>query len=491
MSMLRALAAVGGAAALGYQQGADEKRRREQQDEDRAWQTEQRARQRKDWAEADAEKERLAAASQDVKPTEVKADKPDTMDNRDVGQAGEAPLPTAGYDVQGQRYAGRAEAEAAAGKENTEEGRSTRMARALEARSPERAAQLRAATRQGKAADLSIAEATQRQADAKWERDLGGVTTPDELASLLSASHGDMEQGKVQLKAVPNADGKTFDIHRVGDNGQTFPSGNKFASLDEARMLLSRRVTPEQRLAHYEGIRRYEEQLKLAKQTQDRADKAEERRAGHERRMEGLMSQRINGAAPQALTPDATFDLKTATAEAQARIKAIRDERAAAGKPMTAQEEAVELQNTIAAYKQVHTQRFVQGAITSALTRAKADPQAYAAEYRVALAGGATPDVLAGMGFPAPGGALPGVPGAAPVAPQAASPGPVIAPAAPQSRMAEVAAADPLKGLSRQQIREKKVQLQEERARWAGNPNAGALLGEIDTLLQRIDNGQY
>lgn len=423
MSMLRALAAVGGAAAVGYQQGTENLRKRKQEDEDRAWQNEQRDRQRKEWGDADAEKQRVANAAQDVAPVEIKETKPDTMDNRDVGQPGEQALPTAGYDVQGQRFTDQAQATKAAAAQNTDQGRATRMAKALDARSPERAMQLRSAARQGEAADLQIGEARQKAADTQWDRDLAGVSSLDDLSKLLSDSHGDMTSGKTRVKALPNADGKTFDLHRVNPDGSTTPSGNSFANLDEARMMLSKRVTPEQRLAHYEGIRRYNETLKLHQDEaqarlkhQDRMASIAERGAKAQERTADL------AATPRPITPESTFDIKTATSQAQDRIKALREERLAAGKPLTAKEEAAELQNTIAAYKQVHVQKFVEQSINSSLTASKADPQAYAADYQTALQLGASPQMLAAMGHqPPPGMNLPaGAPGTSAVQPAAA-----------------------------------------------------------------------
>lgn len=424
MSMLRALSMVGSAGLSGYQRGIDEKKADAERDEDRKWRQEQRDRQRKEWADADAEKQRIADAAQDVQPVEIKETRPDTMDDRDVGQAGEAPLPTAGYDVQGKRYAEQAAAATAATAANAPQAKATRMASALQLRSPERAMAYTASARQAEAADLQINEAKQRAADAEWERGLSRVKDENQLAEFLSGSHGDMQGGKVRTTAVRSADGKTFTFNRVNEDGTTTPMTKPFASLDEARMELSRRVTPEQRLAHAEGVRRYNEELQLKKDAEARRVKHEERMLANSNRMVELAAKR--GAAGDgggaALTPDATFDLKTATTEAQNRIKAMRDERAAQGKPMTAQEEAIELQNTIAAYREVHTNRFIRNSINSALTKAAGDPQAYAAEYQAALSLGATPASLAALGHKAPGGsaAAPAAQKPAQAAPQTA-----------------------------------------------------------------------
>jgi hypothetical protein len=424
MSMLRVLSMVGSAGLSGYQRGMDEKKAREEQDEERAWKREQRDRQRKEWADADTEKQRIANAGRDVEAVEVKETRPDTMDNSDVGQPGEAPLPTAGYDVQGKRYADRAAAGAAAAAANTPQAKATRMAGALQQRSPERAMAYSASARQAEAAELQITEAKQRAADAEWERGLSKVKDENQLADFLSSSHGDMQGGAIRTTAVRSADGKTFTFNRVNEDGTTTPMTKPFASLDEARMELSRRITPEQRLAHAEGIRRYNEELKLKQEAEARRGKHEDRMLANSDRMVQLAARRGAGGdgAATALTPDATFDLKTATAEAQNRIKAMRDERAASGKPMTAKEEAIELQNTIAAYRQVHTNRFIEASINSALTKAASDPQAYAAEYQAALGLGATPQSLAAMGHKAPGG-------------QAAAPVGAARPAAPQTAM--------------------------------------------------------
>ena len=50
---------------------------------------------------------------------------------------------------------------------------------------------------------------------------------------------------------------------------------------------------------------------------------------------------------------------------------------------------------------------------------------------------------------------------------------------------------DPLAGLSREQIRAKRAELQSELARWGNQPNAATRVAEIKTLLERIDNGQF
>lgn len=65
---------------------------------------------------------------------------------------------------------------------------------------------------------------------------------------------------------------------------------------------------------------------------------------------------------------------------------------------------------------------------------------------------------------------------------------------APAKKAAGIVAAansDPLAGLSREQIRAKRAELQSELTRWADQPNAATRVAEIKTLLERIDNGQF
>ena len=55
----------------------------------------------------------------------------------------------------------------------------------------------------------------------------------------------------------------------------------------------------------------------------------------------------------------------------------------------------------------------------------------------------------------------------------------------------QVAKADPLAGLSRQEIREKRAQLVKELSRWKTTPNAESRVAEIQELIDRIDQGRY
>lgn len=76
-----------------------------------------------------------------------------------------------------------------------------------------------------------------------------------------------------------------------------------------------------------------------------------------------------------------------------------------------------------------------------------------------------------------------------PVPKTAAAPAP-----APEKKAAGIVAAangDPLAGLSRQQIRAKRAELQSELTRWGDQPHAAARVAEIKALLERIDNGQF
>ena len=69
---------------------------------------------------------------------------------------------------------------------------------------------------------------------------------------------------------------------------------------------------------------------------------------------------------------------------------------------------------------------------------------------------------------------------------------PGAAPAAKPSLMgAGQTNADPLAGLGRQQAREKRAELVTELQRWQGKPGAETRAAELQTLIDRIDNGQF
>jgi hypothetical protein len=77
---------------------------------------------------------------------------------------------------------------------------------------------------------------------------------PDALAEFMSESHADGKFGAVKFKAMPSADGKSWQMHRVADDGSLSPFGGRFESSESgyatAGMMLSRSVPDAAKVAH-------------------------------------------------------------------------------------------------------------------------------------------------------------------------------------------------------------------------------------------------
>lgn len=195
------------------------KKKREQEDEDRAFAMSERQR-------AIQMRTDMGRAAATVEPVEVKQDRPDTMDNRDVGQPGEAALPTAGYDVAGKRFATKDEATTAAAAANTPQAVTTRMSDVLMRNGdPVQAQKLRVGAMEEQTAQFKLNDAMRADIDARFNADLqANVKDFGSLADFISNSAGDGLNGKLKVKFVPSADGKTQVLNVVGPDGTLTPT---------------------------------------------------------------------------------------------------------------------------------------------------------------------------------------------------------------------------------------------------------------------------
>lgn len=77
---------------------------------------------------------------------------------------------------------------------------------------------------------------------------------PDALAQFMSDSAADGKAGAVKFKAVTLPDGKSWQMHRVGGEGDLSPIGRTFTSdetgMATAGLLLSRAVPAMGKVAH-------------------------------------------------------------------------------------------------------------------------------------------------------------------------------------------------------------------------------------------------
>ncbi len=224
------------------------KKKREQEDDDRAFTMSERQR-------AIQMRTDLGRAASKVEPVEVKQDRPDTMDDRDVGQPGEAPLPTAGYDVDGKRFTDLTSARAAAAEANTPQAVTARMSDVLMRNGdPIGAQKLRVGAMEEQTSQFKLNDAMRADIDAKFNADIRArVTDWDSLDKFVSDSASDGHGGAIKLKTVPSADGKTRVVNVVLPDGSLKPTEKVFPNTADGLATAAaelERMPAEKKLAH-------------------------------------------------------------------------------------------------------------------------------------------------------------------------------------------------------------------------------------------------
>lgn len=260
-ALVRALGAAAGGVSSGMdaaEAAAERKRLRDEAAEDRKFTMSERTR-------ALNMRDELGRAAAEVKPVEVKQDRPDSMDDRDVSAVGEAPLPTAGYDVAGKRFATKDEATTAAAAANTPQAVTTRMSDVLMRNGdPVQAQKLRTGAMEEQAAQFKLNDAMRADINDKFNQDLYQVKDWNGLADLFGNVHG------VKFAPQVSEDGKTIEVNRVGPDGSLIPTGRVFqnndAGFEEAVTGLAR-IPPEKKLNYLH------QRALLAQQGQRDADK--------------------------------------------------------------------------------------------------------------------------------------------------------------------------------------------------------------------------
>ncbi|MNX68832.1 hypothetical protein D3C86_1000300 [compost metagenome] len=427
--------------------------------EDKAWREEQRALQRQQLKDQQAERQALKDAGRPVALVEGAggAVKPPEMDNRDVGLPENAALPnqglaTGGFQVAGKSFTDRGAAEAEVARQNSGEAVSQRAAQAY--RGLGQLDKAMAMEQGARTAELQ----TMQLADQRWKRDLGKAMRGGHagLAQLATSSDAGPMAG-LKVQAVPSADGKTVTYAALDKDGKAMPIPglpafpNDQNGLVQAAWMLDQTITPEARMSHYTAEKNRDE---------DRSDKKETREETrrHNMAMEGLTGRRIGmigagggsgrgkaGAADGAepFDPLKNFDTKKARAVAMEQASKAAEGAAMSGKPLSAKDQArmaQEVYQTMEdAATQENTNRHVQQTVSKELRTASADPAQYAATYEKARKVGLTPQALSTWGFQPPGATA----GARPAAPAAAAAQPVVhAPAAAPAAQAAASPAD-------------------------------------------------
>lgn len=244
--------------------------------EDRQFQKEQRDRQRKEQADADALKADLRQAGRQVAVEQIggRAQIPDWADNRDSGTPEMQALPNSGLtttpialQVQGKTYGSRPEADAAAAQANTPMAMAQRTADVYRRHGAvDKAMAVESSEQQARAARLQLANQEFRQGLGKAM--LGGHEALAQFATSTEAGH----LSGIQAKAIPSPDGKSVTYATIDKDGTATPiQGLTFSNdregITQAAFLLDRLVDPAARV-------QLQEQQAQRKQAQSNTDRA-------------------------------------------------------------------------------------------------------------------------------------------------------------------------------------------------------------------------
>lgn len=497
MSISRALAILG-AGASGYQGGQEQARQRSRQEEDDAFRREQRDRQRTDWQRKDQEYERQqadqAAERAAMAPTEMK---PELAPDQQGPQA---------FQVAGKTIADPAAAEAATQAYNAPQAGMRRAAGAV--RDPMRAAELQGRANQTEMGGIQLDEARAAQAAAAWDREmtdaivgsLKTVSDPAKAVDFMNKSAADGMGGK--SKWAHKVEGDSITFYPVGPDGTALNNGWTGPNTPQGRMQLAMMLSKKTPIG--DKLKDLRDQQKADFDRQDKKsdnERQDRQQASTERYQQGMLDVqrgelgiRSNEARLRRAALDAEAKIPPAVKMQYASIdKELATLNSAITKaqaegqfdPKSPQAQALMLrQRELTTTAQRILQPYIGdggGAASSGDPLGLFGDKPQANDKMAAVKADMAKSGTTGANFDIGGvkGSI-GTP-SRPV---------------PQPRMQSAAAApgsggDPLKGLSRQKVREKRGEIAAEIKRWEGDPNAKARIDELRTLLERIDNGQY
>jgi len=247
-ALVRALGAAAGGFSTGMREAedaADRKRRRDQEAEDRAFTMAERAR-------ATKLRDDMGAASAPVDV--VQREQAGPVDPGSDIPAARQPLETVST-VQGKPYESAQAATMAAAAANTPQAVAQRQAQVLSAAgNPLGAQQLRTGAMQEQAAKYTLNAAERADIDARFNADLqANVTDWDSFDRFTSDSAGDGQGGKLKLKSLPTADGKSMVVNVVQPDGTLRPTSKVFPNSADGLALATAelaRLPPDKKLAH-------------------------------------------------------------------------------------------------------------------------------------------------------------------------------------------------------------------------------------------------
>lgn len=335
--MVSFLAGFGG----GYLKASEKAQEQKRQDEQDAWQKEQRGRQRKDWEKADELEKGLQDA---VKPQAV--EQPNDVLKDDDGN--DMPAVPA-YRVGGQRYTTMDEATKAAADANTPEAQAQRQIQAYRnAGKASEALAMETAMRQGKLGEIQLAETQFKQRLGNWMA--GGF---DGFRDGINAYEAGPFAGK-KIDYIVSDDGKTRTVALPGDDGKLVPTSISVPNTNEGvwqlGYLLDRTITPAQRVEMIRADKKDAREERKTAVAEQQANTAERKL---DVMMTGILARNGNagggagsrvsgggsnaGATPPSFDPYEGFDPKNAQSAA---TQLVDDAIAQGGKPVAPQERA-------------------------------------------------------------------------------------------------------------------------------------------------------
>lgn len=265
--MAKAAANIGSEMINGLIRGYVMRRGMDKDDADRAFQEEQRTNARADRARDDEERTVLRGAAAPVAVQEGAggALKPDTMDNSDVGQPGEAPVDASAgaYRVLGQNFADKGAADAAATSANAPDAVLKRTAAAYrQIGKPAEALRLETEGITAKNAQFQLEKGQKEWVDKQFDQKLATIQTPDDMAGVLAGSP--VAQGR-KVTAAASPDGKTFDLVAHNDDGSTVklntsPIGVEAGGIKKAIVAFSQGMSPAEKIGALQHFETFDEQ---------------------------------------------------------------------------------------------------------------------------------------------------------------------------------------------------------------------------------------
>lgn len=246
------------------------------------------------------DKNALRTAGSDVAVTEVKAT-PMPAEAANPGALASSNPTVGGYKAGANQFADKGVAATDAAAQSTPAAKRARVMGVMESQGNFAGAdQLRNSAITTEAAQMALDKGKRDEANQIFDTGIkkalqeGG---PNGLAQFMSDSAADGKGGAVKFQAVTSPDGKSWQMHRVAEDGSVVPFGQAF-STDEggmatAGLMLSRSVGDDKKVAHMMSVQEASRKAKHDSDTLTLDNKKADETARHNKALEqGAREQR-------------------------------------------------------------------------------------------------------------------------------------------------------------------------------------------------------